>query len=78
MASTASIIRCSAVSVPIVMSVPQKSLSIEPTMPAMFRYIVCCISVSLISPARGENDLNNLDLWVSEISIKNIGKLFLF
>ncbi|MPM67503.1 hypothetical protein SDC9_114426 [bioreactor metagenome] len=37
MASTASMIRCSAVSVPIVMSVPTMSLSIEPTSPAIIR-----------------------------------------
>ena len=38
MASTASTMRCSAESVPIVMSVPQKSLSMEPTMPTTFRW----------------------------------------
>lgn len=37
MVSTDSMIRWRAVSVPIVMSVPQKSLSIEPTIPTMFR-----------------------------------------
>lgn len=37
MASTASMIRCRAESAPIVMSVPQKSLSIEPTKPTMFK-----------------------------------------
>lgn len=37
MASTDSIILCKAESVPMVMSVPQKSLSIEPTIPTMFR-----------------------------------------
>ena len=37
MASTASTMRCSAESVPMVMSVPQKSLSIEPTIPTTFR-----------------------------------------
>lgn len=36
-ASIASVMRCKAESVPIVMSVPQKSLSIEPTMPAICR-----------------------------------------
>jgi hypothetical protein len=42
-ASIASMIRCRAESVPMVMSVPQKSLSIDPTMPAMWRcaYFVC-------------------------------------
>jgi hypothetical protein len=38
-ASTASVIRCSAVSVPIVMSVPDMSLSIEPTRPTMLNGI---------------------------------------
>jgi len=38
MLSMASMMRNSAESVPIVMSVPQKSLSIEPTMPTMFRW----------------------------------------
>lgn len=37
MASMTSMMRCSAESVPMVMSVPQKSLSMEPTSPAMFR-----------------------------------------
>ena len=36
MASTTSMILCSAESVPMVMSVPQKSLSMEPTMPTMW------------------------------------------
>lgn len=46
MASMASMIRCNAESVPIVMSVPQKSLSIEPTMPAMCKtpYFLRCSS----------------------------------
>ena len=35
---------CSAESVPIVMSVPQKSLSIEPTMPTMLRWAYFCWS----------------------------------
>ncbi len=38
MASTASTILCRALSVPIVMSVPQKSLSMEPTIPTTFRW----------------------------------------
>ena len=37
MASTTSIILCKAESVPMVMSVPQKSLSMEPTMPTTLR-----------------------------------------
>lgn len=37
MASMTSMMRCRAESVPMVMSVPQKSLSMEPTSPAMFR-----------------------------------------
>jgi len=41
MLSTASMIRNSAESVPIVMSVPQKSLSIEPTMPTTCRLAHC-------------------------------------
>ena len=36
-ASTTSMILCKAESVPIVMSVPQKSLSMEPTIPTMWR-----------------------------------------
>lgn len=38
MASMTSMMRCRAESVPMVMSVPQKSLSMEPTSPAMFRW----------------------------------------
>ena len=41
MLSMASMIRNSAESVPTVMSVPQKSLSIEPTIPTMFRLAHC-------------------------------------
>ena len=41
MLSIASTMRNSAESVPTVMSVPQKSLSIEPTMPTMFRLAHC-------------------------------------
>lgn len=37
MASMTSMMRCRAESVPMVMSVPQKSLSMEPTSPAMLR-----------------------------------------
>lgn len=50
MASTTSMMRCRAESVPMVMSVPQKSLSIEPTMPTMFRWEELLTSVSVILP----------------------------
>ena len=40
-ASTASVIRCSAVSAPIVMSVPAMSLSIEPARPTMLNGSAC-------------------------------------
>lgn len=54
MASTASIIRWRAESVPMVISVPQKSLSMEPTMPTMLRWawaaaaspLTCLLSTS--------------------------------
>lgn len=54
MASTTSMIRCRAESVPIVMSVPQKSLSIEPTIPTMFRCEDFLASASLILPAQNK------------------------
>ena len=49
-ASTASMMRCSAVSVPMVMSVPQKSLSMEPTMPTMLRCLHRTFSSSVTLP----------------------------
>lgn len=48
MASTTSMMRCRAESVPMVMSVPQKSLSMEPTMPTIFRWEDCLASASVI------------------------------
>ena len=56
MASTASIIRCRAESVPMVMSVPQKSLSMEPTIPTMFRCLYFSLSSWLILPEADEID----------------------
>lgn len=50
MASTTSMMRCRAESVPMVMSVPQKSLSMEPTMPTMFRWEDFFASCSVILP----------------------------
>lgn len=50
MASTASIILCRAVSVPIVMSVPQKSLSIEPTIPTIFKCACVTFCFTVMSP----------------------------
>lgn len=54
MASTTSMMRCRAESVPMVMSVPQKSLSMEPTMPTMFRWEDFFASCSVIPPAEEE------------------------
>lgn len=50
MASTTSMILCSAESVPMVMSVPQKSLSMEPTMPTMWSSELLRDASSLIRP----------------------------
>lgn len=44
-------IRCRAESVPMVISVPQKSLSIEPTIPTMFRWDEFLACSSVILPA---------------------------
>lgn len=52
MASTTSMILCSAESVPMVMSVPQKSLSMEPTMPTMWSSELLREASSLIRPER--------------------------
>lgn len=49
-ASIMSMMRCSAESAPMVMSVPQKSLSMEPTRPTMFRCLCCLARVSVILP----------------------------
>lgn len=59
MASMASMIRCRAESVPIVISVPQKSLSIDPTMPAMWRapYFLRCSSSIFFSLSNSSNKL---------------------
>ena len=54
MASTTSMMRWRAESVPMVMSVPQKSLSIEPTMPTMLRWDDVLASSSLILPGDRE------------------------
>ena len=58
MASTASTMRCSAESVPMVMSVPQKSLSIEPTIPTTFRWAHAarCQRQMMASPGRVLHD----------------------
>ena len=50
MASTISIMRCRAESVPMVMSVPQKSLSMEPTMPTILRWEELLASAAVILP----------------------------
>lgn len=50
MASTISMMRCRAESVPMVMSVPQKSLSMEPTMPTMLRRQEALASLDVIFP----------------------------
>lgn len=60
MASTASMMRWRAESVPMVMSVPQKSLSMEPTMPTMFRWELALLSSSVISPAGNHYSLTHL------------------
>lgn len=49
-ASTTSMILCRAESVPIVMSVPQKSLSIDPTIPTMCRAEYFWTASSSINP----------------------------
>lgn len=51
MASITSMMRCSAESVPMVMSVPQKSLSMEPTKPTTLSRPLAFATSSLISPA---------------------------
>lgn len=50
MASTTSMILCRAESVPMVMSVPQKSLSMDPTIPTMFRWDERLASSAVILP----------------------------
>lgn len=59
-ASIASMIRCSAESVPIVMSVPQKSLSIDPTMPAICKWLNL-LRCSGVIRASFSNSSNKLD-----------------
>lgn len=55
MASTISMMRCRAESVPMVMSVPQKSLSMEPTMPTILRWEADLASIAVILP-EDQND----------------------
>ena len=50
MASTISMMRCRAESVPMVISVPQKSLSIDPTMPTILRCEELLASFAVILP----------------------------
>ena len=66
-ASTASMILCSAVSVPIVMSVPQKSLSIDPTIPTMLRWACVTFCLTVISPTTRTNGyiMGNVMRWQS-------------
>ena len=53
-ASIASVMRCSAVSAPIVMSVPAMSLSIEPTRPTMLKGRACAAGGAVHGAGGGE------------------------
>lgn len=59
-ASTTSMILCSAESVPIVISVPQKSLSIDPTIPTICNAEWVWAASSLIWPEWERNDMSNV------------------
>lgn len=58
MASTISMMRWRAESAPMVMSVPQKSLSMEPTKPTMFRWLYFFAVSAVILPKKKENVSN--------------------
>lgn len=62
-ASIASMIRCRAESVPMVMSVPQKSLSIDPTMPTMCRLPYFCRCSGVISPFWASSSSSPVHSW---------------
>ena len=59
--------RCRAESVPIVISVPQKSLSIEPTMPTMFKWLYFSRCSLVISPALFLNKI--IHIWMREVLV---------
>jgi len=62
----ASMMRCRAESAPIVMSVPQKSLSIEPTNPTMFRCAHSVAFSAVILPAQKVHqkiNTENFGIW---------------
>uniref|UniRef100_A0A6B0UW14 Putative secreted protein n=1 Tax=Ixodes ricinus TaxID=34613 RepID=A0A6B0UW14_IXORI len=63
MASMASMMRCNAESVPMVMSVPQKSLSIDPTMPTMFRWAHWLLSSGVMVPLSTNSSSSELHSW---------------
>ncbi|KII65963.1 hypothetical protein RF11_14904 [Thelohanellus kitauei] len=63
--STHSMMRCSAESVPMVMSVRQKSLSILPTMPTMDRCSHCCCCCLVILP-----EVTKADRWSGHSFLK--------
>lgn len=66
MASTTSIIRCKAESVPMVMSVPQKSLSMEPTIPTTLR--CACFSTASLSILPADDTSHTARHWEPPIS----------
>lgn len=68
-ASTTSMILCKAESVPIVMSVPQKSLSIEPTIPTMWRAEYFWTASASIKPERKRSlEQDWAFVWVTTLS----------
>ena len=73
MLSTASIMRWRAESVPTVMSVPQKSLSIEPTIPDKFRWLkkLALSGVTLSTVSEQDMVLNNDIYQNSKVPIGN-------
>ena len=75
MASTTSMILCRAESVPMVMSVPQKSLSIEPTMPTMWRAEYFWMESCSIRPRKnqglGVKPVHPVSPWVISTVIKD-------
>lgn len=68
MASIASIMRCRAESVPMVMSVPQKSLSIEPTIPAMCNTPYFCRCSALIFPVDNSSSNRLAHSWRNKLA----------
>jgi hypothetical protein len=73
--SMASMTRCNAESAPMVMSVPQKSLSIEPTRPTIFKCLYLSALFCVISSRTNEHVLRSITLGVLLVETSSFNRL---